>query len=326
MQASASPSTARCRTGVGSHPWRRAGGIVLLSVASLCAAAREQPPAVEALLKGDDSIVVRGRDGGPVVTSGKRFGGSIVSVYYRGVEYVNNDAAGRVDYGRQLQSAAHYRGVGECFNPTEAGGKYDKGRPQSSSRLLSYSTPDTATLLTETDMAFWMAPGVKKQNRNATCTALNTDVRGGYRLKRTLRVGVEGFSGAIQYDTQFFSPVRESGARYEAVVIHTPSRFTRVFRLRRGAPPVELKGRGEQGPMPHLQASADLAHSVVVCNTAPQNEHYYGFRRTPTITTSRYVEFSTSETMESRLFSNYVIVGTFDEVRRAASVLCLGEK
>jgi len=139
--------------------------------------AREQPEFIEKLLQGDDAIVVTGTDSkkSPVVTLGRRFGGSGVSLYYRGVEYVNNDSNGEVDYGRQLQSAVVYRNAQECFNPTEAGGKYDRGRPISSSRLLSVERPQSNMVVTQTDMAFWMAPNQEKTKKGKECTALNTD-------------------------------------------------------------------------------------------------------------------------------------------------------
>ena len=53
------------------------------------------------------------------ITTSTMFGGAVMSLIWRGVEFIDT-----FDHGRELQYAAHYdfRGNrGECFNPTEAG-------------------------------------------------------------------------------------------------------------------------------------------------------------------------------------------------------------
>ena len=298
--------------------------LALLVCAAPAAWPRGQPPFIEKLLQGDDAIAVTGGNGAaPVVTLGRRFGGSVVSIYYRGAEYINNHIAGdRVEYGRQLQSAAQYRDAGECFNPTEAGGRYDRDQPGSSSRLLKVERPKPNVLLTETDMAFWLAPGEVKDRRGKSCTALNTDYRAGYLLRRTLQVGVDAFPNVILYQTQFIAPIVEPSPRYVPAVIHTPNQvFTRVFVLRRDGGGEELKQVAQRGDLPYIQASADAGHAVAVCSTT---KVIYGYRRGGNTTVSRFVYFANEPQKESPVFLNYVIVGTLSEVREAGRRFCFG--
>lgn len=302
--------------------------IFLLAALAACATqpawSRALPPYVERLLGGDDAIVVTGTDSreSPVITLGRRFGGSVVSVFFRGVEYINNDNGKEVDYGRQLQSAVQYRGAGECFNPTEAGGRYDRGKPGSSSRLLSVERPGKNVIVTQSDMAFWMAPGETKTMKDKSCTALNTDYRGGHLLKRELRVGVEGFPNVIYYQTQFVAPAAEPNPRYEVVVIHTPPRFSRVFRITSDGQPQELNQRNQRGADPYMLATDDQLHAVVVCSATPAIDVTYGYIRWPNTTTSRFLHLGRGPEKESPVFDNYVVVGSAAEVLFAARKFC----
>lgn len=303
----------------------------LLALLAACAAplawSRDLPPFIEKLLQGNDAIVVTNPGGGesPVVTLGRRFGGSVVSLYYRGVEYVNNhDGMNRIDYGRQLQSAVHYREAGECFNPTEAGGRYDKDKPSSSSRLVSVERPQPNAIVTQAEMAFFMGPGEEKILKGKKiCTALNKDVRAGYLLKRTLQVGVDGFPGVIYYQTQFVAPVVEPSARYVPAVIHTPTNFTRAFSVDAQANTKEFVGQnGHRGKVPYMLATDDLRHAVLICWAKPAGETFYGFRRVPNTTVTRYAYFAPAPEKESPVFRSYVIVGTAEEVRNASRKFC----
>jgi len=300
--------------------------LVLLAVnTSPFAWAREQPAFIEELLQGDDAIEVTGTDRkmSPVVTLGKRFGGSGVSLYYRGVEYVNNDNGKEVDYGRQLQSAVQYRDVNECFNPTEAGGKYDRGRPMSSSRLLLIEQPQPNVVITQTDMAFWMAPNEEKTKKGKECTALNTDYRAGYILKRKLQVGVEGYPNVISYQTQFLAPKAEPNPRYEPVVIHTPRTFSRVFRVAKDGREQELIDiKNERGGDPYMLTTSDFRHAVLICTSTQIGKGFYGHTRHGDIIASRFIYFGDSQEKESQVFDNYVIVGSPTEVREGAAKFC----
>src|SRR5918992_2143889 len=55
-----------------------------------------------------------------VITATGRVAGAIHSLRWRGKEFVNS-----YDHGRQIQSASSFDGLGECYNPTEAGSEAD---------------------------------------------------------------------------------------------------------------------------------------------------------------------------------------------------------
>src|ERR1700761_7197172 len=69
------------------------------------------------------------------LTSSAKYAGAIYSLKWNGVEFLNSG-----DHGRELQSAATFDGLGECYNPTEAGSSLDATRDTSTSKLLSFST------------------------------------------------------------------------------------------------------------------------------------------------------------------------------------------
>ena len=50
------------------------------------------------------------------ISTSARLAGAIGSLTWNGIEFINQD-----DHGRELQSASSFDGLGECFNPTEAG-------------------------------------------------------------------------------------------------------------------------------------------------------------------------------------------------------------
>ncbi len=301
--------------------------VILTLIIQFPAYSRNQPKSVEKLLQGDDAITLTG-DGGeksPTITLGKNFGGSVVSLYYRGVEYVNNvNSEGLPDRGRQLQSAVQYRDAKECFNPTEAGGKYDVGQLDSHSKLLSVQRPDKTTIMTETDMAFWMAPGQKVADKRKQCTAINKDFRGGYILNRTIRVGMKDYPNVIQYNIKFRAPSIEKKARYVPIATHSPQNFTRVFSVSNSGQLKEvLKKKNQRGKLPYIVSTDDERNAVIVCNKSPlSSDDFYGYTRFPNTITSRFVSFAKSPEKESREFENYVIVGTLDEVKNASTKFC----
>ena len=125
-----------------------------------------QAPAVS----GDAEI--SGTIGGKplVIRTTSRLAGAIDSVKWDGVEFIDSH-----DHGRQLQSAlnADVDGVFhvECYNPTEAGSVVDALGPKSTSRLEFLSTKD-GLLTTRTQMAYWLAPGMKSGGHLAQNTTL----------------------------------------------------------------------------------------------------------------------------------------------------------
>ncbi len=78
--------------------------------------------------------------------------GAICSLTWRNKEFIDD-----YDHGRQLHSASSFDGLGESFNPTEAGAsdQTDGINPSSSSSVLEGYWSDSNILATQTKMAFW---------------------------------------------------------------------------------------------------------------------------------------------------------------------------
>lgn len=79
-----------------------------------------------------------------------RFAGSVTSLKWNGVEFVNIH-----DHGRQIQTAIQLDGFGECNNPTEAGSSHDVKSKTSTSKLLAHSKIASNQMANSIKMAYW---------------------------------------------------------------------------------------------------------------------------------------------------------------------------
>jgi hypothetical protein len=77
-------------------------------------------------------------------------GWAVCSLKYNGVEMIDG-----YDHGRCLQSAVSFDGMGEGFNPTEAGNVADGLIPNPSTTLLFAQLNGGDRAATEVEMAFW---------------------------------------------------------------------------------------------------------------------------------------------------------------------------
>jgi hypothetical protein len=66
------------------------------------------------------------------VSASQRMGGAIDSVVWNNKEFVN-----AYDHGRELQMAANTNTYGECYNPTEAGGRDDSNHDNTKTHIQS---------------------------------------------------------------------------------------------------------------------------------------------------------------------------------------------
>jgi hypothetical protein len=80
----------------------------------------------------------------------KRFAGSVTSLKWNGVEFVNIH-----DHGRQIQTAIQVDGFSECNNPTEAGSSHDVKSSTSTSKLLAHSKIASNQMANSVQMAYW---------------------------------------------------------------------------------------------------------------------------------------------------------------------------
>ncbi len=210
-------------------------------------------------VSGNCQIRNRSLDSDIVITTTNRVAGAIDSLKWRGKEFINS-----TDHGRQLQSAANFD-FGkpfhpEVFNPTEAGSAPDHIGNRSSSRVLLLETAKNS-LLGQTQMAFWLAPGGKSQGYPAT----NQTIVSRHVLLRSIKIGLPHLPQAIRYDVSFFVPDKEhhTFAQFESLTGYMPKEFSQFWRydsLEKKLLPLS-KGPGEQKD-PVVLSTADKKYAM----------------------------------------------------------------
>jgi hypothetical protein len=179
-----------------------------------------------------------------VITTTSRLAGAIDSLTWAGQEFIDSH-----DHGRQLQSASNFDAgsqmIGETFNPTEAGSRFDGAGPASTSRLL-HLIAEGNMLQTTSQMAFWLRPGEK----SAGNPAKNTSELSNHLLTKRVTIGYRDMPNVLQYDVTFGLPVDESHryAQFEAVTGYMPQEFSRfyTFNPEQGKAEPLSDGPGEQ--------------------------------------------------------------------------------
>jgi len=90
------------------------------------------------------------RDSHVFLSCSKRTGGAVDSLVWNQKEFINN-----WDHGRQLQTAMTVQNYGECWNPTEAGGRSD-GIDKDTKSILTNISAIGNTLNTVSLPAYWV--------------------------------------------------------------------------------------------------------------------------------------------------------------------------
>ncbi|MBT3180630.1 MAG: T9SS type A sorting domain-containing protein [Candidatus Marinimicrobia bacterium] len=186
------------------------------------------------------------------ITTTDRLAGAIHSLTWNGKEFIDS-----YDHGRQLQSACHFDGFGECYNPTEAGSSANGAGPTSSSVLINYSSTDHS-LSTESKMAFWLSPG-----DTAWCgPVMNTTETSDFIHTKDVTIGYNNMPHVIEYLVSYTIP--DSADVYhgifEAVTGYMPIDFSSFWTYN---PETHLLdtlsvGPGEQ-PIPVILSTPDSA-------------------------------------------------------------------
>lgn len=154
------------------------------------------------------------------VGAGARTAGAIDSLYWNGHEFINS-----YDHGRQLQVALSTNGLGECYNPTEAGSRGDGLGPGSTSVLHAASAIDNV-LFTDNQPAFWVPPG---QTAPGCGAAVNTTALSNYRFRKTVTVGVAGIRHIVEVMSAIVFPEAVSSFTYEAPTGYLGGEFSSFF-------------------------------------------------------------------------------------------------
>jgi hypothetical protein len=176
-------------------------------------------------LSGDAVIRAPYADSEIVIATTSRLAGAIDSLTWGDQEFIDSH-----DHGRQLQSASNFDAgsqmIGETFNPTEAGSRFDGAGPASTSRLLRLIAEGN-TLQTTSQMAFWLRPGEK----SAGNPAKNTSELSNHLLTKRVTIGYGDMPNVLQYDVTFRLPADEHHryAQFEAVTGYMPEKFNRFY-------------------------------------------------------------------------------------------------
>lgn len=147
------------------------------------------------------------------IETGPTFGAAISSLIWKNKQFVNT-----YDHGREFQVAAQFNGLGECFNPTEAGSA-NNGGPQnmSTTRVISYDLYPPDEIITYSQPAFYLNYG----NTNCPNTGTNggsTDPVSNFDISKVIKVGYLDMPNVITVDTGMYIPYAVMQSNIESLV------------------------------------------------------------------------------------------------------------
>jgi len=261
---------------------------------------------------GDASISNVAGPSNIVITTTQRLAGAIGSLTWNGKEFIDS-----YDHGRELQSATSFDGLGECFNPTEAGSAQD-GTGNTSTSFLQYLNASGNYLETQTLPAFWTQPGYTAPNCG---TAVNTTQRSSHYFHKKVKIGMPGMAHVIEYKTLFDIPSGESYSSgvFEVVTGYMPSEFS-VF-LNYNPDNQQLTslsdGPGEQN-IPIIFSTTDSSYAMGIYSPDLPDSIFpnvgYGRFRFSDCTKWNCVFRENSVPSGTYKYRSYVIVGSLNNV------------
>lgn len=212
-----------------------------------------------------------------VSASADRFAGAIVSLTFRGVQYVDI-----YDHGREIQSAIQLDNLGECYNPNEAGSETD-GTGQTTTSILHLISNTNNVLQTQTQPAFWLP---KNYNYNKPCnpnlpypdniisTAQNTNDLSNYTIARTTSFFGPSIPNLLNVQTSFTVPENHNSSNAEALTAYLPSSFSTFLQYDRASRTLIKVAAGgvdtpsQHTPRPVIIAQPNGAHAMGVISPA----------------------------------------------------------
>jgi hypothetical protein len=253
------------------------------------------------------------------LTASSDFGGSIISLTFRGQEYI--DAA---DNGRELQSASTFDGLDECFNPTEAGGAYDKYKTSSSKVMMAKASGNVLT--TQTNMAFWRKPGEAEPGghcgtRSDLHVAQNTKILSNHLISKRVEIGCCGIANAISYDVTFKLPEHHTKARFEAVSLHTPPNFRNVYSFDNVNNKFNIADEKPIDTRALIFATKDGKNAIGLYCPNAKNDRvrtaFYGYILWPQTSVARCIFLEEPLNLAEYTYHGFVFVGHLDEVENS---------
>jgi hypothetical protein len=240
-----------------AYPTLRAAG---RSIALICLVFVGVQPMGAAAATGDFKIEHPALGSTIQLETSARFAGSVTSLVFRGKQFV--DAR---DHGRELQSASSFDGLGECFNPTEAGSVADGDKQTTTSKLLAAKVSPN-WVATSTDMAFWLPPGYDYKHQcgmTPTVThAVNKTLTGGHILDKRIELGEAREANVISDHVTYTVPEAHGSGTFEAATLYTPIEFSKRYVLNfatREVTPTTVIGEQDS---PVILATADDKYAV----------------------------------------------------------------
>ena len=195
------------------------------------------------------------------ISSSPRFAGAINSLSWNGKEFINQD-----DHGRELQSAVSFDGLGECYNPTEAGSEADGAGDTSTSKLL-YFSPNGNQIDASTQMAFWTRVNEAYPIGCGTDTSIkiaqNTTNLSNHILNKHITIGYSGIANAIEYLVTFHVPEQHTAATFESLTGYLTKDFSSFWTFDPATQSLKQlsAGPGEQN-IPVILSTADSQYAM----------------------------------------------------------------
>ena len=166
----------------------------------------------------------------------QRTGGAVDSLVWNNKEFINN-----WDHGRQLQSAMTVQDYGECWNPTEAGGRSD-GIEKETKSILKTIHAGGNVLNTTSHPAYWVrGDDTTSISSGEFCPAGQASYNSGdthpYDFKKSVTLGCFSLDNCIQFDLTAElgdgpdMPPFTGWAKLEAPCAYLNSDFTKVSYL-----------------------------------------------------------------------------------------------
>ena len=278
-----------------------------------------------ALITGNSIIRAKAGASDIVITTTGRLAGAIHSLTWNGKEFIDSQ-----DHGRQLQSASSFDCGGpqefwaEQYNPTEAGSRADGAGPRSSGKLLTL-TAERGQLRTQSQMAFWLAPGENSSGR----PALNTSLLSNHLLAKRVHIGFKDAQHVIEYEVVFTVPKgeRHHYAQFEALTGYMPAEFSRFYKFMSASgklAPLD-DGPGEQ-PCPVVLATETGSHAMGIYSPNQPSKGFeqagYGRFRFPQEKVTKWncvfrVRRPAGIQPGDYKYRLFVAVGTLEDVRSA---------
>jgi hypothetical protein len=265
---------------------------------------------------GDTSISAPVLGSTLVISTSTQFAGAISSLTWRGKQFINAS-----DHGRELQSASSFDGLGECFNPTEAGSLADGAT--STSKLLGISASGNR-LQTTSQMAFWTPAGSPYPQgcggNQAIKVAQNTTNLSSHVHSKQVTIGFNGIPNVIEYMVNFHVPENHQSATFEAVTGYMTGEFSSFFTFDPKAGDLRQisAGPGEQ-PVPLIFATPDRTYAMGIYSPdQPQiagiGYGRFNFASQGTMKWNCVYRTGATPAGDYAFNRNYIVVGTLADV------------